>query len=74
MKKDVSRLVARVASDPTVAEQLDFLLQHQDDRAYVLCTISDCQHNLHGHCTVYTVTALNAGSPDKPCAEYKKRQ
>jgi len=71
---DITKIVHAMASNESVAESLERLLPHPDDRAYVQCFQVDCEHYRGGHCTIHTVTALNAIGPEKPCADYKIRQ
>lgn len=74
MAHDIEKMAAELARSEAVADGLEQLLPHPDDRAYVQCSHRDCQHNLRGRCSIYTVTALNAMNPNKPCAEFKLRQ
>ena len=73
MKKRNETIAAAVGQDPDVARQLDQLLQHPDDRAFLVCERTECLHNSAGRCTIYAIRDQRPAGDDKPCPEYRQR-
>ncbi|MCM0080069.1 hypothetical protein L4X63_00535 [Geomonas sp. Red32] len=69
---DELRQVAMVAGmDKDVVEKLDQLLTGPNDRAFVVCTYTDCQINIKGRCTIFTVMDVPKMKTGQPCQRYQ---
>src|SRR4051812_33142501 len=44
-----------------------------DDQAWVVCTFTECAHNVKGRCNIYTVHNVPRMKQGKPCDTYEKR-
>ena len=70
MKRKIEIIAAAAGREPAVARKLDQLLDHPDDRAFVICEHMDCLHNREGKCTIY---AIRPAAGEGPCAKYRRR-
>jgi len=65
---DELRNVAAIAGrDATVVKELDRVLAGPNDRAFVVCTTTDCKRNQKGRCTIFTVLDVPRMKTGRPC-------
>jgi hypothetical protein len=55
-----------------VVNKLDQLLVGPNDRAYVVCSFSDCKLNIKGSCTIFAVLDVPRMRTGQPCEKYEK--
>lgn len=71
MNDKLTHVAALAGSNADVVNKLDQLLAGPNDRAYVICTFSDCKLNIKGQCTIYTVLDVPRMKTGKPCDRYE---
>jgi hypothetical protein len=61
-----------IAKNQQVVDTLDQVLRHPGDRAYVVCTISDCRHIDQGKCKIFTVASPPKRGANGFCDRYER--
>ena len=74
MDEKLARMAALAGQNEEIAEKLDKVLTGPNDRAYVLCSYSDCKLHLDGRCTIYTVLDVPRMKTGQPCSSYERFQ
>ena len=72
MGNEPRRIATAVGMNTAVAEKLDQVLAGPNDRAYIVCTITDCKLNVKGHCTIFAVLDVPPMKTGQPCERYEK--
>lgn len=74
MDEKLARIAALASSSDEIADKLDNVLTGPNDRAYLVCSYSDCKLHLNGRCTIYTVLDVPRMKTGQPCSSYEKLQ
>ena len=74
MDEKLARIAALAGSSDEIADKLDNVLTGPNDRAYLVCSYSDCKLHLNGRCTIYTVLDVPRMRTGQPCSSYVKLQ
>lgn len=74
MDEKLARIAALAGSSAEIADKLDNVLTGPNDRAYLVCSYSDCKLHLNGRCTIYTVLDVPRMKTGQPCSSYEKLQ
>ena len=64
---DISHTISR---NEEIVDALDKMLTESSDRAYVVCSASDCRNNLKGRCTIHLVKDTRIMMGNGRCADY----
>lgn len=72
MEDELTNVAAAAGRNTDVVEKLERILVGPNDRAYIVCSFTDCTHHLKGHCTIYTVLDVPSMKRDKPCDKYQR--
>ena len=72
MNDKIARVAALAGGSKDVADKLDQLLTGPNDRAYVVCSYSDCRLHYKGSCTIYTVLDVPRMKTTGPCNSYER--
>ncbi|HWI41181.1 MAG TPA: hypothetical protein VNX25_06790 [Verrucomicrobiae bacterium] len=65
------RAAAEAATAPEVVERLEQLLDTQQQRVWVVCSIPDCRHHENGHCTLFSQGEAPRMKPGVPCDRFE---
>jgi hypothetical protein len=71
MNDKMRLMAATVGRNADIAEKLDQVLVGPNDRAYVMCTYSDCKLSVKGRCTIFTVLDVPRMKTGQPCDRYE---
>lgn len=74
MDEKKARMAALAGTNKDVVDKLDQVLTGPNDRAYVVCSYTDCKLNSQGRCTIYTVLDVPRMKTNGPCASYERVQ
>ena len=70
MKRSKEAVAAAVGRNEELADMLDTLMSAAADRAYVVCSFSECLNNVNGHCTIHLVKGERTAPGKGRCADY----
>ena len=70
MKWNKEDVAAAIGRNEEIAEMLDTLMTAAADRAYVVCSFSECLNNANGHCSIHLVRGERAVPGKGRCADY----
>jgi len=70
MKYNREDVAAAIGRNEEVAEMLDTLMTAAADRAYVVCSFSECLNNANGRCTIHLVRGDRTVPDNGRCADY----
>lgn len=71
MDDKLVQVAAVAGKNKAVVDKLEEILTGPNDRAYVVCSHTDCTLNIKGRCTIYTVLDVPRMKPNnKPCDKY----
>jgi hypothetical protein len=73
MEDERTHVAVAAGKNTEVAEKLERILAGPNDRAFVVCSLTDCVHNLKGSCTIYAVLDVPSMKRDKPCEKYQPK-
>ena len=73
MDNKLKHMAVTVGMNPDIAERLDQVLVGPNDRAYVMCTFTDCKLSTQGRCTIFTVLDVPRMKTGTPCDRYEAR-
>jgi hypothetical protein len=71
MDDKLRTMAATVGMNSDIAEKLDQVLVGPNDRAYVMCTYTDCKLSMKGRCTIFTVLDVPRMKTGAPCDRYE---
>jgi hypothetical protein len=71
MDNKLKQMVETVGLNPDIAERLDQVLVGPNDRAYVMCSYTDCKLSIKGRCTIFTVLDVPRMKTGGPCDRYE---
>jgi hypothetical protein len=71
MDERMKHMAEAVGMNSDIAEKLDQVLVGPNDRAYVMCTYSDCKLSVKGRCTIFTVLDVPRMKTGQPCDRYE---
>jgi len=71
MDDNLKNMVITVGRNADIAEKLDQVLVGPNDRAYVMCSNSDCTLSNKGRCTIFTVLDVPRMKTGQPCDRYQ---
>lgn len=61
-----------ITGDQTTIDAVARIVTDVDDRAWVICSESDCQNSESGKCTIFALKGVPRMKPGKPCADYRR--
>ncbi|GFO69469.1 hypothetical protein GMLC_30480 [Geomonas limicola] len=64
-------MASSVAQNADIAEKLDKVLVGPNDRAYVMCSYTDCTLSSKGRCTIFTILDVPRMKTGQPCDRYE---
>jgi len=70
MVRKMEEIAALIGRNQEIIDMLDKVLTSPDDRAYVICSASECRNYVKGRCTIHTVTSRNEILPNGRCPDY----
>lgn len=68
MSKDIKILM----EDPDTLAEVSRIVSDVDDRAWLVCGNSGCNHAIAGKCTIFAVKDVPPMQPNMPCLNYRK--
>ncbi|HEX9022219.1 MAG TPA: hypothetical protein VF799_00095 [Geobacteraceae bacterium] len=71
MDDKLERIAAEAGKSPALADKLDQLLTGPNDRAFLVCVYRECEQNVKGECSIYTVSDVPPMKPGSPCDSYR---
>ncbi len=71
MAKKIEDVLAAIGRQEEIVDKLSKILTGPRDRAYVVCSTSDCKHNVKGYCSIYTVNAPPEREQEGVCKDYE---
>ncbi len=71
MDDKLERVAAATGKNRALADKLDQILTGPNDRAFLVCTYRECEHNVKGECSIYTVMDVPPMKPGAPCDSYR---
>ena len=67
MDDKLEQLAVSAGKNQTLADKLDQVLTGPNDRAFLVCIYRECEHNIKGECSIYTVSDVPPMKPGAPC-------
>ena len=74
MEDQLTQVVAADGMDKTIVDKLDQILAGPNDRAFVVCTFTDCKLNVKGRCTIFTVMDVPRMKTGQKCERYERHE
>ena len=71
MTDKMTLIAAAAGMNSEIVNKLEQVLTGPNDRAYVVCTYSDCKLNIAGRCTIFTVLDVPRMKTGQPCDKYE---
>lgn len=71
MEDKKANVAVTAGLNPEVVEKLDQILAGPNDRAFMICSLSDCKLNSKGHCTIFTILDVPRMKTEKRCEGYQ---
>lgn len=71
MDDKMKHMASTVALNADIAEKLDQVLVGPNDRAYVMCSYTDCKLSNKGRCTIFTILDVPRMKTGHPCDRYE---
>lgn len=72
MDDKLARIAALAGANDKIVDKLEQVLSGPNDRAFVVCSFSDCESHNQGRCTIYTVLDVPRMQTGRPCQGYRK--
>jgi len=73
MSDKLQQAALAAANDPDITEKLDRMLTGENDRAFIICSFTDCVNNTNGRCTIFAVKDVPKMKRTVPCEHYQAR-
>lgn len=67
----MASIAAATGMDVDVVKKLDSILTGPNDRAFVVCTATDCKKNKKGQCTIFTLLDVPRMKTGQPCDKFE---
>jgi hypothetical protein len=66
----MEEIAALIVRNQDIVDILDNVLTGPEDRAYVICSATECRNNVKGRCIIHTVTSRGDILPNGRCPDY----